>query len=157
MAALVFNALAGPELVNVILDKIRAKLEATGEFAGNVTFPWVKFDFNVGLTVYPKQAVDDAPGIVAKDNGVMGETDQPPVDETPVEVVVNTTAVIDVPDIARIESNQPLPTVAPGPGGVLIDKLVVPVVKDEGRKPFGYTGTDGKGKSNGPGNKPTDK
>ncbi len=142
---LVFNALSGPELLKVVLTDIEKKLLATGEFDAHVTFPWVKYNYSVGLVVYPKQAVDAEPGIK-----VAGEFEAPvvgPSEGTPVEIKVEDTVIVDTPDLARIESSQPIPTPGRGPGNVLVDKLVTPATSKSDKRPFGYKGTDGKGAS----------
>lgn len=148
--ALVFNALSGTELLEVVVSKIRATLLATGEFDPHVSFPWVKFDYHVGLVVYPKQSVDAEPGIVAKGEVILGG--EAPEGQEPQEIKVEDTQIVDTPDLARIESQQPIPTPARGTGNVLVDKMVTPVAQTAERRPFGYKGTDGKGKASGTGN-----
>lgn len=151
--ALVFNALSGTELLEVVVSKIRATLLATGEFDSHVSFPWVKFDYHVGLVVYPKQSVDAEPGIVAKGEVTLGDpADAPAPEDELKEIKVQDTQIVDTPDLARIESEQPIPTPARGAGNVLVDKMVTPVAQTAERRPFGYKGTDGKGKTSGTGN-----
>lgn len=143
----VFNALSGPELLKTVLADIERKLLATGEFEGHMTFPWVKYQYEVAMVVYPKQAVDAEPGISAKGDfeaGTLPSNEEVP--EPAHTFDVKDSVVVDTPNIARIESDQPIPTPGRGPGGVLIDKPVSFVKPDANRKPFGYTGTDGKGK-----------
>lgn len=146
-AALVFNALSGPELVKVILADIEKKLVATGEFDGNITFPWVKYNYQISMVSYPKQPADSEPVLVT--SGVGGSTEAIPseakADEVKETIVVNEVTV-DTPDLARIESDQPIPTPGRGPGNVLIDKPVVPPAPKSDKRPFGYKGMDGKGK-----------
>lgn len=154
-SALVFNALSGPELVKSILAEIEKKLLATGDFESNITFPWVKYEYQVSMVSYPKQAVDAEPVVVAKGTG--GDTAPVPggaMADTLVETVVADVVVVDTPDLARIASEQPIPTTAKGPGNVLIDKPVIPVPQKSDKRPFGYKGTDGKGKD-GTGNQST--
>lgn len=151
--ALVFNALSGPELVEAIVADIRKKLVATGDFDANITFPWVKYEFRVSMVSYPKQPADADPVLVA--HGTGGATEGVPSDATPdllKETVVADSVVVDTPDHARIDSGLPIPTPAPGPGKVLVDKLVQPAPQKSDTRPFGYKGTDGKGKSSGTGN-----
>ena len=143
--ALVFNALSGPELLKAVLSDIEKKLLATGEFDTHVTFPWVKYDYRVSMVVYPKQAVDAEPGIV-----VAGQFEAPVVEpgEKPLtQFKVEDTVIVDTPDLARIASEQPIPTPGRGPGNVLIDKMVTPAAPKSDKRPFGYKGTDGKGAS----------
>ncbi len=151
---LVFNALSGPELLKVVLTDIEKKLLATGEFDAHVTFPWVKYNYQVGLVVYPKQAVDAEPGIKAAGEGEVDNKD-PEVDkESAVSIEVEDTVIVDTPDLARIASNLPVPTPGRGPGNVLIDRMVTPAAPKSDKRPFGYKGTDGKGAS-GTGNQST--
>ena len=156
-SALVFNALSGPEAVKAILAVIEKRLLATGEFDGHVTFPWFKYDYNIAMVIYPKQAVDADPGIKVSGTGgsTTGIPSEAKADEIH-EVAISDSVIVDTPDLARIESDQPIPTPARGAGNVLVDKLVTPAPPAGDRRPFGYKGTDGKGKSSGTGNQSSD-
>lgn len=147
--ALVFNALSGPEILKAVLADIEKKLVATGEFDGHVTFPWFKYNFQVSMVVYPKQAVDAEPGIKVAGAGEQGEVPEDGEDAAKKTVLVADTVIVDTPDLTRIESGQPVPTPGKGVGNVLVDKLVTPAGPKDERRPFGYKGTDGKGKSDG--------
>jgi len=119
--ALMFNALTGPELKVAILADIAQKLDNTGEFQGNITFPWVKYEYTVGLVIYPRQDVDAEPGV--KVSGSFEAPEAPPA--SPIVVVaVADSKIVDTPDLTRIASGQPVPATQPGPGGVLVDKSV---------------------------------
>lgn len=132
-----FNALNGPELLKYILTKIEEKLESTGEFLPNITFPWVKFDFEVKVLVYPKQAMTDTAKLIVKGSGVAGELvdrdwpANPPT--TIIEFNAKSSEVIDIPDQARVDSGQPVPTTTPGTKGVLVDKPVEMKVPSKGK------------------------
>lgn len=145
--ALVFNALSGPELIAAILSDIEKKLVATGDFNSNITFPWVKYNYQISMVAYPKQPADSDPVLVASGDGgstegVPGEAKADEITET----VISNEVVVNTPDLTRLESNQPIPTPSKGPGNVLIDKPVVPAPVKDNKRPFGYKGLDGKGK-----------
>lgn len=132
----VFNALNGLEMRKYILDQIEKKLEASNEFPEGLTFPWVKW--TVTILSYPQQDMSEEPK-----NVFVEETEEPPKEAT---ILINLDDVVDTPDKARVESNQPVPTTLPGPGlgmrdgkgfgplspPVMVDKpvLVVPQGKD---------------------------
>lgn len=137
----IFNALNGPEILEFLVSKFRDALVNTGEFKTHQTYPWFKYKFEVGITTYPKQSKDDKPGIVAK--GEQTPEDPTPSDERPVKFELVEEKVIDTPDEARIESNQPVPvqtTVVIGEGGpnpqsMIVDKPVehkIPIKKHGG-------------------------
>ncbi|HEV2172528.1 MAG TPA: hypothetical protein VGR71_03125, partial [Nitrospira sp.] len=44
--------------------------------------------------------------------------------DVPKAFAVADSKIVDTPDRTRIESGLPIPTTQPGPGGVLVDKLV---------------------------------
>src|SRR5579862_6009132 len=136
MAQPQFNALTGPELIDVILSKVREKLEDTGEFKAHRTFPWVKLFFgSIKVLAYPKQDYDDEPEIKTDEIEVVLTPDAPQPDEQPVTVeIAPSEEIIDTPDQARMDADLPLPT--PGladAAGVtvphLVDKLVQPPMK----------------------------
>lgn len=129
MADLIFNALSGPELKAVILAAIAKKLDDTGEFGGHMAYPWVSYTFKVGIVAYPKQAMNAEPGIVAEqadpvDYGKFPSNAEAPEPATITQVTGSD--VIDTPDKARLDADLPLPTMAVGLGGVIVDKLIVP-------------------------------
>lgn len=107
-----FTALNGQEALEVILTKIRAALEKTGEFRQNIAFPLPKFEFKVGVWVYPKQTLTGEPGI--KVESVVGEASGDPA------IVVDQTGTITTPDKERLEANLPIPK-AQSAVGVIVD------------------------------------
>lgn len=119
----VFNALCGPELIEVLKDRLGRALEATGEFKPNVTFPWVEFDLSVKVLAYPQQGKGDEPRIKVRVIDIVA-VDERPADLSEKHIQVSDNAIIDTPDKARVESGQPIPIPAPGPGGALVDKFV---------------------------------
>lgn len=153
---LVFNALTGPELKAHILDTIGKKLDATGEFVAHITFPWVKYTFEVGIVAYPKQAVDAPPEIVAKGEEELGDET---IGGSRKDTKISGEEVVDTPDAARIASGLPIPTIAPGPGGVKIDKPVMPKVEEK-KGGMGYgkrapsDASDANSRSTGPDSRP---
>lgn len=132
----VFNALNGVELRKYILSQIEKKLEASNEFPEGLTFPWVKW--SVTVLSYPQQDVNDDPKF--KFSGEDGT--KPPVKEDepdPEPIVIDLSEIVDTPDKARVESNQPVPTPTPGPGlgmrdGKGFGPLSPPVIVDKGVK-----------------------
>lgn len=135
MPSLVFNALSGTEMKLAILADIEKRLDASGEFGAHVAFPWVKYTFEIGLTVYPKQQMDDPAGIVVK--GELEAGTKPDSGEPNAPIVLVGGEVVDVPNETRIASDQPIPTPAPGPGGVLVDKMQLAVTAVQTTKPKG--------------------
>lgn len=127
MPAQSFNALNGKELVEVILDTIREKLEKTGEFPQGLTFPWVHFTFNVSVLSYPKQDRNAEPGI--KVEGSEGSGEPAPAEAS--ETRVSHSEIIDTPDKARVEHKLPVPTPSPSSGKVFVDK---PIHRGGGKK-----------------------
>jgi hypothetical protein len=118
-----FNALTGPEVLQVILSDIEEKLVKTGDFPHSITFPWFRYSWEVKVTAYPQQGKNDEPKF--KLSGGSGTKGDEPVGETPMETVVsNPGKVVDTPDQARKDAGLPIPTPAPGVAGVVVDKLV---------------------------------
>lgn len=117
-------AMNGREVLKYLIDRIEKKLDASGEFAEHVTFPWWKYSFEVKLLSYPKQDIDVDLNVVAQGQETIGE-----IALTGHEVVhtveVEESETIDTPDKARIDSDQPINVPASGPGGNTIDKQVL--------------------------------
>jgi hypothetical protein len=110
-----FNALTGMEFLDVILSKIKTALLNTGEFQNHITFPLPKYEFSVGVWVYPKQSLDGPPGMVVK--GSEGEAEGAP------KISVTKSEILDIPDKARLEAGLPVPR-ANKVNGVLVDKAI---------------------------------
>jgi hypothetical protein len=107
----VFNALNGVELRKYILDQIEKKLEASNEFPEGLTFPWVKW--RLGILSYPQQDKNAEPkNEFIEESGEIPEGSS----EGSKEIVIDLEEIVDTPDKARVESNQPVPTPLPGPG-----------------------------------------
>jgi hypothetical protein len=124
----VFNALNGLELRKYILDQIEKKLEASNEFPEGLTFPWVRW--RLGILSYPQQDMNAEPkNEFTEESGTVPEGAK--------EIVIDLEEVVDTPDKARVESNQPVPTPTPGPGLGMRDTkgfgpLSPPVMVDKG-------------------------
>lgn len=116
-------AMNGREVLKYLIDRIEKKLDASGEFAEHVTFPWWKYSFEVKLLSYPKQDIDVDLNVVAQGEEVIGGIAS---EGTVVsELKVEESETIDTPDKARIDSDQPINVPASGPGGNTIDKQVL--------------------------------
>lgn len=132
----IFNALNGEEFLNYLIKTLRERCEATGEFHPAITFPWVKAEFSLKVTVHPRQEQNDpnpginiTPTVEAQIEGVI------PSPEVAMAVEVGGTFILDTPDQARVDSNQPIPTPSPGPKGILVDKpVMVPPLKVGNKK-----------------------
>ena len=121
-----FNALNGTEMVEYIKEKIGKALEDTGEFQANLTFPLFNATYRVSVASYPQQQLTQEPkikveGSVLVDNRETKDVLPPDHKTTTVESEFR----VDTPDKARDEVGMPIPTPAPGPKGVLVDKGVV--------------------------------
>ena len=102
----VFNALNGVELRKYILHQIEKKLEDSNEFPEGLTFPWVKWE--VKILSYPQQDVNDEPKF--KFMGEDGSIPTPVDDEHEVPItVIELSEIVDIPDKARVDSDQPVP------------------------------------------------
>lgn len=135
-----FNALTGTELIEVILTKIREKLEASGELKPHNTFPWSKVSFAIGVIAYPQQAQDAPdPKIKIVGSEVFGFGDPP--ENVPLELTIKGVEVFDTPDKTRVETKLPIPTPVPGPGGQLVDK---PILRSPTHLKTGKEGVHGK-------------
>jgi hypothetical protein len=119
----IFNALNGAELKKAILADIEREMDLTGEFRNHVTFPWVKYTAHITLLSYPKQAMDAEPGIKITASGVATDNLVPPVAEPEVVLDLKVGSVVNVPDQARVDSDQPIPTQSLA-AGILIDAPV---------------------------------
>ncbi len=122
----IFNALNGTELKKAILADVEREMDLTGEFRNHVTYPWVKYTAHLTLLSYPKQAMDAEPGIKITAKDVLWDAKEaqavgPEVPEVVLDLKVD--GVVDIPDQARVDSGQPIPTQALA-AGVLIDKDV---------------------------------
>ena len=127
----VFTALNGAEVKAVFLDAISKAMDESGEFKENLTFPWVKFSYDLKLTSYPKAAMDSDPASVAK-----GEIEQevPVMDGPVVETVITSEPVIiDTPDQARVDAGLPLPTAVPVKNVGIVDKPVIQAPVKKGK------------------------
>ena len=129
----IFNALNGVELKQFLLQRIESKLDEHGDFKESLTFPWIQYEFSVKVLSYPKQAKDAEPGIVVEGEGTATVTERGGIQDGPITVHedgveevfdIKELRIIDTPDQARVDSKQPIPTPAPGPGGALVDKPV---------------------------------
>lgn len=139
-----FNALNGRELAEIILAQVKAELHANYHMKQHLTYPRVKFKWNLTVEAYPL----DPPEFVLSTEGeviaqVGEESDEggknrepyvPPKDAKP-EVVnlsgeqdeganVSTGDGITPPDKVRTEAKLPVSRVADGPKGVLVEKPV---------------------------------
>jgi hypothetical protein len=119
-----FNALSGAELKAIILDRISKELDDSGEFSPNLSYPWIKWDFQVRVTTYPKHPVENEPEVVAEgtienniNHELLAETET-------VEVSVPEPIIIDTPDQARVDADLPLPTPVPVVNVGVVDKPV---------------------------------
>lgn len=108
-----FNALNGQEAMDVILTKVRAALEKTGEFKQNIAFPLPKFEFDVRVWVYPKQNLNGEAGIKA--SAMVGEAEGDP------DIVVTQSATVTTPDKARQEADLPIPRAQSAAKGIIVD------------------------------------
>ena len=132
-----FNALTGPELKRYLLTKIEEELDKSDKFGNHLTHPWIKYSFEVSISTYPQEAQDANPKVVAKGGEVLNDQNAIHDDldaNEPVVEVLKSSGVVDTPDKARVESNQPIPTTVKGPGDVLVDKPVqvkFPAKKDK--------------------------
>lgn len=128
-----FTALSGPELKKYILTKIEEALDKTDKFGNHLSHPWVKYEFELKMGTYPQQDKEDDPKIL-----VSIAAEEKDGDITSAEIindVMKNSGIIDTPDKARIETNQPIPTQTKGPGDVFVDKPVqAGVAKFPGRK-----------------------
>jgi hypothetical protein len=129
-----FNALTGPELKKFLLVKIEEELDKSDKFGMHLAYPWIKYNFVVGLTVYPTQSMDAPPTPVASGQGNDGDPGLKQADGTLEDMEIKGEAVVDTPDKARIETNQPIPTTVKGAGDVLVDKPVMPKFPAKGGK-----------------------
>jgi hypothetical protein len=126
-----FNALSGPELLDIICKDFRRRLEGTGEFKPNVTFPWVRYDFKAHVLCYPTQGKTDDPKIYVSARAELGNLD---IEAAAQQFESEGGAIIDTPDKARAENNLPIPTPTIGPGPQIIDKLVVASTKESNER-----------------------
>jgi hypothetical protein len=122
-----FNALTGPELKKFLLAKIEEELDKSDKFGNHLSHPWFQYTFEVAISTYPQNAMDAKPVVIAKglDTKIPDEIEiealLPGVDEE-----FKSSGIVDTPDKARIESNQPIPTTVKGAGDILVDKPVMP-------------------------------
>lgn len=126
-----FNALNGQELRNYITTQLAKKLEASNEFPEGLTFPWVKL--SLSILSYPQQGMNDDP----KFKFSLEEGIAPTAEQEPTVITINLDEIIDTPDKARVDSDQPVPTPTPGPGlgirnGSGFGPLSPPVLVDKG-------------------------
>jgi hypothetical protein len=117
------------ELKAVFLDQISKAMDESGEFNGNLSYPWVKWDFSLKFTSYPKFAVDSELQEVVNISEVIPAGDIPPLeiqDENTKIVVVapEEPLVIDTPDQARVDADLPLPTPVPVVNVGVVDKPI---------------------------------
>lgn len=126
----VFNALDGQELITVILNEIREKLEATNEFRQHRAFPLIKLTFSIGVASYPSQELDAEPKIKTQGEVTLPKGVGTPAVEPAPTVTVEDTQVIDTPDRARRKANIPIKVPAPGPNKIHEDRPVPPKVKE---------------------------
>lgn len=143
-----FNALNGQELKKAILASIEHEMDASSEFRLNITYPWVKWDANVRVLSYPKQGMNDEPGINLTGSGEKAETKDgistaPPA-EPEVVLDLNLGRVVNTPDAEREKTAQPIPTQAVGPGGQHVDKPVLSPRSTSLLKPAITIDTNGK-------------
>lgn len=125
-----FNALNGMELKKVILQQMERTLEDSGDFQQNVTYPWVKYSFELKMTSYPKFSADSEPISVAIAEDTLTDPDFMVPDEPPTLTVVSSEPVIvDTPDQARVDADLPIPTPVPVVGVGVIDRPVKQKVK----------------------------
>jgi hypothetical protein len=118
-----FNALTGPELKKFLLAKIEEELDKSDKFGNHLSHPWIKYRFGIDFVTYPQDAMDSEPKSIAKGSDEQGDA---PEEEKQVLTNAAGEGIIDTPDKARIETNQPIPTTAKGAGDVLVDKPVMP-------------------------------
>lgn len=137
MQSLPFNPLNGLELKKIILDKMATAMDQSGVFRQARTFPWVHYNVALGLTVAPQQNQEDPPTIIAKVDGEFQsfeEIEQDgkkvvlviPAPNVPTLETVTLDAVIDTPDLARLETNQPIPTQTVSETGISVDRPTMP-------------------------------
>ena len=126
-----FNALTGTELLEVIITRIRKKLEDTGEFEYHRTYPLIRLTYSVGVASYPKQDLDSAPLILAKDDAQVPDgsvtSDKSVIADTLIEV--EDSIVLDTPDLTRKETGLPISVPVVGTGGITVDKPQAPKIK----------------------------
>ncbi len=113
-----FNALSGLETLDVITTRIRQALENTGEFKQNIAFPLMRFDFDVKVWSYPKQALSGEAGIKVGasvvDKDALTEPGKPIVS-------VSSGAILDTPDKERLNAGLDIPRAQPAAQGVIVD------------------------------------
>jgi len=126
-----FNPLTGIELKKAILNKIESSMDESDVFVGNITYPWVKYDFSVSMTSYPKNAPEAEPEKVAEGTEELGEASVRSKDAERVVIAPPSPIVIDTPDQARVEADLPIPTPVPVIGIGIVDK---PVMQKSGKK-----------------------
>lgn len=114
-----FNALNGAETLEVILAKIRTALINTGEFRPHLTFPLMKFDFEVKVWNYPKQSLNSDAGIKA--TGSEGERAEDTNASEP-SLTVNSVEVVDTPDKERKAVGLEIPVAQSAAHGILVDQ-----------------------------------
>ena len=138
-----FTALSGAEAKSVILAKISAAMDESGEFAQNITYPWFKYDFSLKTTSYPKYAFDaELKEVVTasgehKDPDGASENLVPSLDDVVELNMGSGPTVIDTPDQARVDAGLPLPTASPVANVGVVDVPVMqakpPVAKNKGK------------------------
>lgn len=114
-----FNALNGEELIKFLLVGVEKSLRESGEFGPAITFPWFEYRWILNVTVYPKQARGAEP-LIKLDAEGKAQGNQP--DESPTKIELSSGDVVDTPDLARIDSDQPIHIPEPSSGGVTVDK-----------------------------------
>lgn len=121
-----FNALSGAELKQIFLDTISKALDESGEFGENLAYPWVKWDYSIKFTSYPKYPVDS--DLIQVAAGEQEQVQPNLIDpETPLEertFASSEPIVIDTPDQARVDADLPLPTPVPVVNVGMVDRPV---------------------------------
>ncbi len=126
-----FTALSGSELKSVILKRIEQEMENSGDFNNNITYPWLKYIFELKITSYPKFAFDAELQTVVeiegehKDPEGAPENLVPSMDDVKETVITAEPMIVDTPDQARVDADLPLPTPTPVVNIGVVDKLVM--------------------------------
>lgn len=126
-----FTALSGSELKSVILDKISRAMDESGDFNNNITYPWLRYSYELKMTSYPKFAFDaELQPVVKVEDEIkdpLGAPENlvPSMDDVKETVLVSEPMTIDTPDQARVDADLPLPTPTPVVNIGVVDKMVM--------------------------------
>lgn len=119
-----FNPLNGAELKKVILAQIEKEMDDSGDFQANITYPWLKYTFEIKMNSYPKFAFDAEPVVVAK-GGDSLSVEVPSTEDDTKETLISGGTSVDTPDQARVDAELPIPTPTPTVHQGIVDKPVI--------------------------------